>query len=97
LVDATYEPVNTLSRSGVAKVIERDYPLLCDDLATLNPDRSMPLVLIKKNICKALEPQLTRDGLRVLTRGCVIYFPASGRQKEFHEQFGAIIASATEG
>jgi hypothetical protein len=97
LVDATYEPVNKLGRSSVAGVIERDYPLLRDDLVTLTPDRSVPLVLIKKNICKALEPKLTRDGFRVLNRGCVIYFPASGRQKEFHEQFSAIIANATEG
>jgi hypothetical protein len=97
LVDATYEPVNKLDRSSAARVIERDYPLLRDDLATLTPDRSVPLVLIKTNICKVLEPKLTRDGFRVLNRGCLIPFPASGQQKKFHEQFGAIIANATEG
>ena len=37
LVDATYEPVNKLGRSSVAGVIERDYPLLRDDLVTLTP------------------------------------------------------------
>jgi hypothetical protein len=58
--------VNRLDRSSAARVIERDYPLLCDDLANLTPDRSVPLVLIKKNICKVLEPNLTRDGFRVL-------------------------------
>ena len=61
------------------------------------PDRSVPLILIKTNICKLLEPKLTRDGFRVLNRGCLIPFPASGQQKKFHEQFPAIIASATEG
>jgi hypothetical protein len=95
LVDATYEPVNKLDKRSAARVIDK-YPLLRDDLATLTPDRSVPLVLIKKNICKVLEPKLTRDGFRVLNRGCLIPFPASGRQKKFHEQFGAIIANATE-
>jgi hypothetical protein len=97
VVDATYEPVNKLDRSSAARVIERDYPLLATTLATLTPDRSVPLVLIKKSICKVLEPKLTRDGLRVLNRGCLIPFPASGQQKKFHEQFPAIIASPTEG
>jgi hypothetical protein len=82
LVDATYEPVNKLDRSSAARMIERDYPLLRDDLVTLTPDRSVPLVLIKKNICKVLEPKLTRDGFRVLNRGCLIPFPASGQQKK---------------
>jgi hypothetical protein len=66
-------------------------------LVRVGADRSVPLVLIKKNICKVLEPKLTRDGFRVLNRGCLIPFPASGQQKKFHEQFGAIIANATEG
>jgi len=92
LVDATYEPVNKLDKRSAARVIERDYPLLRDDLATMTPDRSVPLVLIKKNICKVLEPKLTGDGFKVLNRGCLIPFPASGQQKKFHEQFGAIIA-----
>ena len=52
MVDATYEPVNKLDRSSAARVIERDYPLLRDDFATLTPDRWVPLVLIKKNICR---------------------------------------------
>jgi len=73
--------VNKLDRSSAARVIERDYPF--DDLANLTPDRSVPLVLIKKNICKVLEPKLTRDGFRVLNCGCLIPFPASSQQKKF--------------
>jgi hypothetical protein len=62
-------------------VIERDYQLLGDDLATLAPDRSVPLVLIKKNICKVLEPKLTRDGFRVLNRGASSPSPLVVRRK----------------
>jgi hypothetical protein len=41
LVDATYEPVNKAHHSSRGRVIERDYPLLRDDLAMLMSDRSI--------------------------------------------------------
>jgi hypothetical protein len=88
LVDATYEPVNRLT--GVKRkdaVLVRDYPLLRDDLADFDP--SIPLVLIKANVCRLLEPRLTAEGFNVLNRGRAIYFPAAGRQKQFEEQFSA--------
>jgi hypothetical protein len=94
LVDATYEPVNELTRSSRDKVIDRDYALLRDDLAALIPDRSIPLILIKENVCRILEQKLTEDGFNVLNGGSVIYFPATGRQKDFYRQFGAILESA---
>jgi hypothetical protein len=93
LVDATYEPVDKVTRSRRDKIIDRDYPLLRDDLAALVSDRSTPLILIKENVCRILEPKLTHDGFNVLNRGRVIYFPASGRQKDFFRQFGAILDS----
>jgi hypothetical protein len=65
-----------------------------NDLAALMPDRSIPLILIKENVCRMLEHKLTEDGFNMLNRGSVIYFPASGRQKDFHRQFGAIQKSA---
>lgn len=93
LVDATYEPVNEPgSRRDV--VIERDYPLLRADLAALMPDRSCPLILIKANVCRILEPKLVQDGFNVLNHGRVIYFPGTGRQKDFDRQFSAILKSA---
>jgi hypothetical protein len=64
-----------------------------DDLAALSPDRSAPLVLVKANVCQLLEPRLTADGFKVLNDGRVVYFPSTGRQKEFHQQFGAILNS----
>jgi hypothetical protein len=65
-----------------------------DDLAALIPDRSIPLILIKENVCRILEQKLTEDGFNVLNGGSVIYFPATGRQKDFYRQFGAILESA---
>jgi hypothetical protein len=92
LVDATYQPVNALGPEERDAVIVRDYPLLRDDLAATLPDRSVPVVLIKANVCR-LEPWLREDGFNVLNRGSVVYFPSNGRQKEFHEQFGMILKS----
>jgi hypothetical protein len=90
LVDATYQPVNSLKTSSRNQIIARHYPLLRDDLANLIPDRSVPLILIKANVCRLLEPRLLEDGLNVINRGCAVYFPGSGRQKAFHQQFSAI-------
>jgi hypothetical protein len=94
LVDATYQPVNALDRVSRNGVIAKDYRLLHDDLAALLADRSIPLVLIKANVCRILEPKLVEDGFNVLNRGRVIYFPSTGRQKDFKRQFGSILKSA---
>jgi hypothetical protein len=94
LVDATYEPVDKLNDSRRDRVIDRDYALLRDDLAALMPDRSIPLILIKENVCRILEHKLVQDKFNVLNRGSVIYFPSTGRQKDFYRQFGAILESA---
>jgi hypothetical protein len=93
LIDATYEPVDKLTDASRNSVIERDYPLLRRDLTTLLADHSIPLVLIKANVRRLLEPKLTKDGFNVINKGCDIYFPASGRQKDFHRQFGMILES----
>ena len=94
LVDATYEPVNALNDSNRDSVIARDYPLLRDDLSSLIFNRSTPLILIKANVCRILGPLLQQEGFNVLNRGRVIYFPSSGQQTRFHEQFGTILKSA---
>jgi hypothetical protein len=94
LVDATYAPINKLNRSNRDSVIGGHYPLLRDDLATLMSDRSISIILIKENVCRILEPKLREDGFNVLNRGHLVYFPSSGRQKDFHGQFSAILKSA---
>ena len=82
------------SRRDRDRVIARDYPLLRDDLASLMSDRSTPLVLIKANVCRILEPKLLEDGFNVVNRGLVIYFPSNGWQKKFCYQFGAVLKTA---
>jgi hypothetical protein len=94
LVDSTYEPVNKLSGPRRDEVIARDYSRLRDDLTNLMAGRSAPLVLIKKNVCRLLEAKLTKDGFTVLNDGCVVYFPSTGRQKEFQRQFSAVLSAA---
>ncbi len=94
LVDATYQPVDKLAKDASHdsdEVIARDYPLLRDDLASLTPDRSIPVVLIKANVCRILEPLLSKDGFHVLNGGRVVYFPSNGRQMDFKKQFGAVV------
>src|SRR5205814_1428392 len=95
LVDATYQPVDKLAKDATHdrdEVIAQDYPLLLDDLASLMPDRSTPLILIKANVCRAFEPLLSKDGFTVLNGGRPIYFPSNGRQTDFKNQFNAVLS-----
>jgi hypothetical protein len=95
LVDATYQPVDKLTKDASHdrdEVIARDYPLLVDDLASLMPNRSIPLVLIKANVCRILEPMLLRDGFSVLNGGRAIYFPSHGQQTKFKNQFSVVLS-----
>ena len=95
LVDATYEPVNSLDRATRDSAISRDYHLLRADLVVLLSDRSIPIILMKANVCKLLQPRLSKDGFNVLNAGRVVYFPSHGRQKDFQRQFGEVLGSAT--
>ncbi|QDW35830.1 hypothetical protein FFI89_000950 [Bradyrhizobium sp. KBS0727] len=97
LIDATYQPVDKLAKDASLDrdaVIVRDYPLLLGDLMGLTPDRSVPLVLIKANVCRVLEPQLSKDGFTVLNGGRAIYFPSHGRQTDFKKQFSAVVSGS---
>jgi hypothetical protein len=93
LVDATYEPVNAHDNRSRDLVIDGDYPKLCGDLKRLLSDRwsEVPLILIKANVRKLLEPKLNKDGFKVLNKGRSVYFPGSGRQRDFDRQFSEIV------
>jgi hypothetical protein len=74
-------------------VIDGDYPKLCGDLKRVLGDRwsEVPLILLKANVCKLLEPKLNKDGFKVLNKGRSVYFPGSGRQRDFDRQFREIV------
>jgi hypothetical protein len=95
LVDATYEPVNRakISKRERDNVIERDYEKLLADLLGLSPNRSVPLILIKANVCRLLAPKLMNDGFNVLNERS-LPFPGNGHQKEFRPLFAALLKSA---
>ena len=90
LVDATYEPVNRIKGAERDRVILRDYPTLREDIRELIGRGSTPIVLLKENVCRLLEPKLSSDGFNVLNRGLRVYFPSNGQQNRFHEQFGQL-------
>ena len=94
LVDATYEPVNDYTDPRKAEVILRDYHLLLDDLVHLSPDGSVPIVLIKVNVCRLLEPRLSNDGFDIINHGRAIPFPSSGQQKKFRFGFSDVVLRA---
>jgi hypothetical protein len=98
LVDATYKPINKRSDAKRSmpiskrnEVINQDYDKLRSDLDSLISNRSTPLILLKANVCRTLQPRLVEDGFNVLNRERAVYFPSNSRQKEFHKQFGEIV------
>lgn len=91
LVDATYKPVNMFAGPARAKVIDSNYPLLRKDLRELTGKLSIPLLLLKANVCRLLGPKLVADGFTVINRGRVVYFPSTGQQARFHEQFREVL------
>ena len=99
LADATYEPVNVDAYKKVERngIIMRDYPLLRDDLLSLTPDRSVPIIVIKSSVCELLDPALSSDGFNVLNRGRKIFFLSNGRQSDFHRQFDDVLSSHRDG
>jgi len=94
LVDETYELANALSDAAWDKVIVPNCPLLRAGFKQLLRGRSVPVVLIKANVCRILEPKLVADGFKVINNRAVIPFPSHGQQKKFAERFGAVLKAA---
>jgi hypothetical protein len=97
LIDATYEPIDKKFKSRDPRrdaVLLRDYPLLKKDILALSAGRQLPIMLIKENVCRLLDPPLTADGFRVLNRGRKVYLPINGNQGHFRRQFGEILFSS---
>jgi hypothetical protein len=86
LVDATYRPVNELKSKAREQAIRNDFDNLVEDLENINPEKIIPFILVKTNICKILEPRLKQEGFKVLNNGIVVPFPSTGQQKRFHAE-----------
>ncbi len=84
LLDATYEPVNDgrSNRERDATII-RDYPQLVKRIREATMEPCTPLLLIKANVCRILDPLLSRDGFSVINRGRDVPFPSNGQQGRF--------------
>jgi hypothetical protein len=98
LIDATYEPIDKkFGKRGPRRdaVLVRDYHLLKQDLLAISDGRKLPIILIKENVCRILDPLLTADGFHVLNRGRKVYLPLNGNQPDFRRQFPEIMADAT--
>jgi hypothetical protein len=96
LIDATYEPIDKKFKSRDRRrdaVLLRDYRLLKQDVLALSAGRPLPIILIRENVCRVLDPLLTADGFQVLNRGRKVYLPINGNQAHFRRQFAEIVAS----
>jgi hypothetical protein len=76
--------VNGLSSDARDAVIEKDFPLLVEELHRY-ADSETKLVLVKVNVCKLLESRLVDQGFTVLNRGTRVPFPSTGQQNKFRD------------
>ena len=86
LIDATYKQVNKLKGKMRNDTILADYKNLISDLKSINPNKNIPIILVKANICKILDKRLSEEGFNIANKGAVIPFPSHGQQKRFHSK-----------
>ena len=60
----------------------------------MSPDKSVPIILVKANVCRVLDSRLTADGFNVMNQGSTVDFPANGRQPYFRERFPLLLKAA---
>jgi hypothetical protein len=94
VVDASYAPVNDFKGKAGDEAILREYDSLPRDLDLLNPNKDVPLILVKANVYKLLGKHLREAGFRVINNDIKIPFPGSGRQKEFIDKLAAVVETA---
>ncbi len=94
LVDATYRQINNLTESKRKQIICDDFKFLLEDLSNINPQKTIPLILVKANICETLEQPLEKNGFTVLNNGISISFPSNGNQNKFHEKLVQVCNSS---
>ena len=92
LVDATYKQVNKLKGKIRDYTILSDYNRLIDDLINMCPEKNVPIILVKANICRMFDERLTERGFNILNKGVVIPFPSRGHQKRFHLEMSKVLA-----
>jgi hypothetical protein len=65
-----------------------------EDLKSLSAGLTFPIILLKANVCKILDPKLTKDGFTVINRGKAIPFPSTGQQTRSKQEFVAVLEKA---
>ena len=83
LVDATYKQVNKLTGKERDKTILSDYDYLISDLESISPDKKVPIIIVKANVCKLLDQRLSEKGFNIINKGTIIPFPSHGQQNKF--------------
>jgi hypothetical protein len=99
LVDATYRPVNKLKKESARNaVIDEDYHLLRDDLATMLPHKSVPIILVKANVCRRLKDRLRENGFNVVpvVSICVVAQERLPARRWLFRQYGGRVSGADE-
>jgi len=93
LVNPVYVPVNKLPDKEADRMILESYPSLVRDLDELMQGRHVPIILVKKNICRLLEPLLVGDGFKVLNNGRMIPFPMHYHRPDFEQSVKELMSN----
>lgn len=92
IIDATYKQVNKLKGKIRDYTILSDYNRLIDDIENMCPEKNVPIILVKANICRMFDERLTERGFNILNKGVVIPFPSRGQQKRFQLEMSKVLS-----
>lgn len=92
LINPIYEPVDKLPDKKADELILKNYSnFLLDLKKTIDEDYSIPIILVKANICRILETPLKKDGFNILNKGMVIPFPLHYHLPDFTTKIKSLI------
>ena len=95
LLDSSYVPINDIKSNSKRNTVIRDsFPTLLSELEDYSRTKKVPIILIKSNVCRVLEPLLRDQRYNVLNQGVCVPFPSHGHQSCFQGAMRMILKTS---
>jgi len=87
-VDATYQPVNTITNEGVKNnLILKNSAGLIEDLKSINAHKEQtPIIIVRSNLFKLYNQKLLKEGFNVINESIIVPFMANNKEERFHRK-----------
>ena len=87
-VEATYQPVNTITNEGVKNnLILKNSEGLIKDLKSINAHKEQtPIIIVRSNLFKLYNQKLLKEGFNVINESIIVPFMANNKEDKFHRK-----------